>query len=250
MKHEDRRKIIEWLRSPRPWAEGVALYQEHGCNLRLKREFAFGETPLLREILADQLMALADITPRELTRSAKTVTTAVTSSYKPAPEPVKAAVKIREKFPFLNSPDCPDVLKVMVADMLTSYDAYKKAHAALQDMPDTATDETFSSCAATVENYLLNRKIWDVLEYYKEHHELPEGVEEKEATPEEEISKLSDLDLASKYRSAVTNEGKHRKRLEKILAAGDRDEKAESMVQYWGNRKKMLKEEIEKRKKK
>ena len=39
---------------------------------------------------------------------------------------VENVIRFRDRFPFLNSPDCPDVLKILVADMFTAYDLYLK----------------------------------------------------------------------------------------------------------------------------
>ena len=44
------------------------------------------------------------------------------STYSEAPETVRKAIRFREEFPFLRQPDCPDELKVLVADMFSAYD--------------------------------------------------------------------------------------------------------------------------------
>ena len=51
--------------------------------------------------------------------------------YKAAPETVTKMIRFREKFTFLNSPDCPDILKILVSDMFTAYGKYKEAFANL-----------------------------------------------------------------------------------------------------------------------
>ena len=56
--------------------------------------------------------------------------------YKAAPETVTKMIRFREKFTFLNSPDCPDILKILVSDMFTAYGKYKEAFARLEVTPD------------------------------------------------------------------------------------------------------------------
>lgn len=252
MDKKDKERIISWYQRGRKFLEGVQIYQELGCNLRLKREFAFGETPLLADTLKDQLLALAGMEEPEMVRfilRKETPRNAV-PVYPEADDSIKEIIRFRERFPFLKEENCPDQLKIMVADMFTAYDAYKEAHQVLLDNPDANADSAYAECKKAVENFKLNRDIWDILEYYKEHGSLPEGVEDKEQTPEEEIANLSDLDLSSKLKSAVANESKHKKAVRDAEQKGEKSEKSEIQLQYWSNRKKALKEEIEKRKKK
>ena len=249
MNQQDKEKIINWLKSRRDFAEGVAIYQKVGCNLRLKREFSFGETPLLAGVLAEQLMTLAGITETDLRRKA-VATPAPVTAYPPASDPVKEMIRFRDRYPFLRDEGCPDVLKVMVADMFTAYDSYKKAHERLSALrSDSEAEAAYEDCKATVDSYLANRRIWAVLDYYKEHGELPPDMQDEES-PDDEIARLSDLDLAGKLKSAVANESKHRKAVKAAQEKGEIDEKAESQLQYWSHRKAALREEIEKRKKK
>ena len=46
--------------------------------------------------------------------------------YKAAPETVTKMIRFREKFTFLNSPDCPDILKILVSDMFTAYGSIRR----------------------------------------------------------------------------------------------------------------------------
>lgn len=252
MNNSEKERIIEWYRRGCNFAEGVEIYQELGCNLRLKREFALGATPLLVDTLKDQLLYLAGIEEKEMNRliMQKRQAQAIKPAYPEAGESLKEILRIRDRFPFLKDENCPDQLKIMVADMFTAYDSYKEAHQALLDNPDTDAEGAYAECKKAVENFKLNRDIWDILEYYKEHGALPEGVEDKEQSPEEEIANLSDLDLSSKLKSAVANESKHKKAVREAEEKGEKSEKSEIQLQYWSNRKKALKEEIEKRKKK
>lgn len=58
------------------------------------------------------------------------------SKYSEAPETVRKAIRFREEFPFLRQPDCPDELKVLVADMFSAYDLYQESHRMLVETPD------------------------------------------------------------------------------------------------------------------
>ncbi len=73
---QDKRKVItEYLKGPRDYNEGVALYQRFGVNLMLKRRFVVDDTATTREILFDELRKIAGLTESEfaaLPRRAKT----------------------------------------------------------------------------------------------------------------------------------------------------------------------------------
>lgn len=83
---------------------------------------------------------------------------AARSKYAEAPEPVRKMIRFREKYPFLNSPDCPDVLKILVADMFTAYGNYKAAHARLQVLGDADSATAAADCETVVTEYLKTVK--------------------------------------------------------------------------------------------
>lgn len=144
-------KIIAYLSGPRPYREGIALYEEYGLNLMLKATFRRNtETDLLRATLMEELRKLAGISEtafRTMQRKAvdsphissasivvgeiKAEETAVNVPVTPVVENV---IRFRDRFPFLNSPDCPDVLKILVADMFTAYDLYLKTFRELEGL--------------------------------------------------------------------------------------------------------------------
>lgn len=65
----------------------------------------------------------------------------------------------------MRQPSCPAELKILVADMLTAYDNYRRDHDLLHQ---AGTKEEISSLSASVvENYLENRSIWEELAHYK-----------------------------------------------------------------------------------
>lgn len=173
------------------------------------------------------------------------------SKYAEAPEPVRKMIRFREKYPFLNDPECPDVLKVLVADMVTSYYRYKEAHARLQTFPDEEAAATLAECETVVTEYLKNREIWDELEYYKKNGAiLGKAAKFREMEAVEDFSKLSEIDLMKQLNSANANESKHRKSVNLAKEKGESNEKAEAALARWSARKTALQEEVARRKKK
>lgn len=77
----------------------------------------------------------------------------------------KQSVKLHDQFPFLEEDDCPDVYKILVADMVTAYRKYKAAHPRLFD--ELTADERLEAVKAIVVPYKENKLIWDELEHYQ-----------------------------------------------------------------------------------
>lgn len=176
---------------------------------------------------------------------------AARSKYAETPEPVRKMIRFREKYPFLTSPDCPDVLKVLVADMFTSYDNYKSAHARLQVLADDEAAAAVADCEKVVTEYLKNREIWDELEYYRENGAiLGKAAKFREAQAAEDLTALTDVDLISKLQSASVQESKNRKKVADAKAKGEENGKAAAALEYWSNYKQVLKTEVARRKKK
>lgn len=176
---------------------------------------------------------------------------AARSKYAETPEPVRKMIRFREKYPFLNSPDCPDVLKVLVADMFTSYDNYKSAHARLQILADDETAAAVADCEKVVTEYLKNREIWDELEYYRENGAiLGKAAKFREMEAAEDYTQLSEIDLMKKLQSANVNESKHRKAVNTAKEKGETNDRAEAALARWSATKKAIQEEVARRKKK
>jgi len=100
----------------------------------------------------------------------------VEEALKATPEDAKAGLKIREEFPFLNDADCPDKLKILVADRITAWNKYKEAHAAIlvhKETREVLSDKELYVLAPTaLENFDKNQAIWDELNHYNEHKEI------------------------------------------------------------------------------
>ena len=288
MTASEKQSIIDYLSGPREYPEGVAIYQKFGQNLRLKRVFATDDTQTTKEILFEELRKLAGLTEVEFARlprmaashkpaiNGKSATCIILddlkkipkddeaaltelaadleearSKYAEAPEPVRKMIRFREKYPFLNDPDCPDVLKVLVADMITSYYRYKEAHARLQTFPDEEAAATLADCESVITEYLKNREIWDELEHYKKTGTiLGKAAKFREMEAVEDFSKLSEIDLMKQLNSATANESKHRKTVNQAKEKGEPNEKAEAALTRWSARKAALQEEVARRKKK
>lgn len=323
MTPQQKQEIIAYLKGPRIYSEGVALYKKFGANLRLKREFSVEETSSLREILFEELRKLSGLTPVEFARlprvlSGKKVACVIVdepkkaespapdddrllelaeslgvsvdellsdefadrvqqmawteedneekearieeledeiqeirSKYAEAPEPVKKMIRFRERYPFLNSEDCPDILKILVADMFTAYGKYREAHARLAADNSADAIAAADDCRTVVEEYLKNREIWDELNYYKENGKiLGKAAKLREAPDPEDFTALSDVDLMGKLKSAQVQESKRRARIVSAMERGEVDEKEKEALEMWTSRKNRLKEELDRRKKK
>lgn len=176
---------------------------------------------------------------------------AARSQYAETPEPVRKMIRFREKYPFLNSPDCPDILKILVADLFTSYDNYKAAHARLQVLADDEAAAALVDCEKVVTEYLKNREIWDELEYYRGNGTiLGKAAKFREMEAAEDYTQLSEIDLMKKLQSANVNESKHRKAVNTAKEKGEPSERAEAALARWTAIKKALQEEVARRKKK
>lgn len=271
MEETKKREIRDWLAGPRVYEEGVQLYERYGNNLRMKKQFRFDPTATTRAMLVDELRRMAGLTEHELaalprrSHTARQAPPAVgtpnqggtqsigseTPEQPGKPVQLGKIVTLRERFPFLNSPDCPDVLKILVNDMITAHNGYKSAHARLVAMDDAATDESAADCETVVESYLANREMWRELEYYRDHGALlGKAAIFSKMQQREDLSALSDVDLIGKLRSAMVNTSKHKKKAEAAAAAGTPDEKAEASYRSWLTRKQELQEELDRRKKK
>ena len=264
-------KIKAYLQGPRPYQQGVDLFRQYGNNLMLKATFRrVPESETLRQTLYEELRKLAGLTEEEF-RSMKRFAVAPKgekTSSESVVEPVKVKLKIdvkpepvgspvvqkvirfRERFPFLNDADCPDVLKILVADMFTAYDTYVKTYNAIVDAPEDASNEEILLMAATtVENYLEDRAIFMELEHYRDNKELL-GAHPRvfAAIMAEDLSSKSDIELMKMARNSSTNVSKWKA---KVANATDEKEKqnAEKQLERWEKTKSVVKAELDKRKK-
>ena len=178
-----KKEILQYLKTDRSFSAGVALYMKYGINNAFKKTLNLqGETRLNKDLLLEELRKIAQIPQQEfnaiLNKPVEKPVLVVLKNDIPdvdpgetdirkveLPEMVKKSIKLRDEFPFLKNPECPNELKVLVADMLTNYDQYVLAHEEL--FTAEGNTEALAAVAATVENYIENRAIWDELNHYK-----------------------------------------------------------------------------------
>ena len=83
---------------------------------------------------------------------------------------------LREEFPFLNSPDCPQILYVVVGKRIATYNKHKELHAKLQEINEgklEVTPEEFKAITAECdEAFSENRALWDELNHYATTNEI------------------------------------------------------------------------------
>lgn len=248
--------VKQWLEGPRNYEEGVTLYLRYGQNRRLRYVFTHQTGSLVMDMLVEQLRIIAGISEtamrcmqrRAARASARSTALPAGKTSQQASGETMARIRFRERFPFLSDTDCPDVLKVAVADLFTAYGKYRDGHAALVAMTDDApSGQSLDLCRQVVDNYLTDRAIMAELDYYAKHHELlGEAAVVRRFIEQKGLDSLSDADLIKQRASAAANLSKAKKR----LAASDDDHQAAALLDKWTARKKAIDGEIEKRKKK
>lgn len=107
----------------------------------------------------------------------------VTKVFENAPDEVKTEIKFRDEFPFINDPDLPEELKILITDKFGHYYKFLDAHAELsnkvaqvfeenevtKEKTGELTDaEIFELAKKAVENFQSDQTIWLELNHYKE----------------------------------------------------------------------------------
>lgn len=174
--------IIDYLKTDRGFESGVELFKKFGTSLSFKlvlsrqgysdynhsllheelRKIAGLSTPEFETIMRRQLAPKSIISVKDaepVSSEEKTV------FIREIPEQIRKTIRLRDDFPFLDSPDCPQEFKILVHDMLTAYGQYVEGHKRLFEA--TTGEELQEIAASVVENYIENREIWDELNYYK-----------------------------------------------------------------------------------
>lgn len=250
------KEIADYLKGPRLYREGVALYAKFGTNRMLARRFALDESESTKEIMIEELRKLSGLSMAEMSalpRMAMTAHLSVTSlpdaqAMKPVSPDIQKKLRFRERFDFLAEPDCPNVLKLIVNDMFAALDRYRANHKKLVETADGNMMPMEAS--AVVDDYLFNRMAWRELEHYRTTRQLLGDLEDvRRVMNEDDPVSLSDLDLQKKLHSARTNLNKARKAVEIATAESDRDSAA-MRVAVWTDKLDRFKAEVERRKKK
>lgn len=261
MTQADKQEIISYLSGPRNYAKGVALYERHGFNRMFKRRFMLEETGCTRSMLAEELRKLAGLSEDEFRRLPRRTarpsvpmkrTDSVPEPEKsPVPAEAMKTIRLRERFPFLQEPSCPDLLKIIVADMLTAHESYLRAFGQLQELNPEDSAAGFRLASEVVESYLTDREAWAELEHYQNTGKiLGRAKRFLEMTEAEDLEALSDIDLIRKFNSAKANQSKRKKELKQAQEAGSDTTAAARALDRWTATRARIEAEIDARKKK
>jgi len=118
----------------------------------------------------------------------------------------KKRLVLRDEFPFLSEPNCPEELKVLVSDMITAHTRYMDGHEKLYHVVNKDNDTCFDAVQLVVENYLNNRKIWDELRYYRDNGKiLGEHEIFSRRNRTQELESMSAVELLKLYRNLPQN---------------------------------------------
>lgn len=174
-------KVESFLKHDRTFDGALKLYMQNGQRLSLKRTLNNqGYSEQNNGVLFEQLRIEAGISPEEfrllllqpVTPETKPeiVEAPVTAEEKEVfireiPEQIRKTIRLRDEFPFLADPKCPDEFKILVHDMINDYASYVENHKRLFEA--TTGEDLQEIAAAVVEDYLDNHEIWDELNHYK-----------------------------------------------------------------------------------
>lgn len=160
----------------------------------------------------------------------------VSNPYDGAEPEVKDGLKLRVEFPFLSEDDCPDKMKILVADKLTALEKYEAAHEQIQELKAIGSGDLsklFELGKKAVENWELNQLIYDELNYYQEHKEVlgnhPIFADEMLQKLVDVLSTQEAMKRQGNLRSYISRDTK---KLENIKDA-DKKAKAEAKLKEW-----------------
>lgn len=178
-------------------------------------------------------------------------------------------LKIRDEYPFLNDPNCPDEFKILVADKITAWREYARKHADLQlitgvdldseEIPDEEKEaakaafeampedekeaHVYELAKAAVADFQLNADIKKELDFYRESGRILGDLPQlNDLRIRQEIYDLSEAELVEMKLKAQKNASKAEKEIEK---KGD-SEGRQKRVHDWKLREKLATERLEK----
>ena len=89
---------------------------------------------------------------------------------------VDEAQPLRDEFPFLNSPDCPQLLYVVVGKKIAAYKSYQEKHELIQKIAakelEVTPEEQLEITAAAERAFNENRALYDELNHYAAKGEI------------------------------------------------------------------------------
>lgn len=147
------------------------------------------------------------------------------------PLKVKQSIKLREQFPFLREKECPDVLKLLVSDLITAYENYKEGRKKLFDSMTREEEEILAR--DIVDNFIANKEAFAELEHYKESgeilgaHPIFEDIKIKEG-----LKKLSADELSNKAGALRKNISTNKKKAGETEDAEDKAKYEQKVEDY------------------
>lgn len=116
---------------------------------------------------------------------------------------------LREEFPFLNDPKCPDVMYVVVGKRIAAYKTYQALHARLRQIEEgkleLPEDEKTALIAETEAYFSENRALWDELNHFNTTGEIL-GKHElfRQNQLQKEVDEMSNEELLKYIGSSAT----------------------------------------------
>lgn len=144
---------------------------------------------------------------------------------------------LRDDWPFLGDPDCPQELKILAADKITAMKGFARAHDRLYTC--TTSEEAYDTAMNCILFYCQNRKILSEFAYYKEHHTVLGRHEIFEETRRlRELRSAGILELVRRQKNLRTSINK----LKAKLRRGDRQDLEISRMELLSARERELSE--------
>lgn len=147
-----REEVIRWLQDGGDPDAGLAIMQKYGLKNDMLVRMVQANKAKNAKLLIDFLSRKCDV---------KYV---VPNTQQPSQ---RKQQNFRDEFQFLQSPDCPIELKILVTDKFSTFYKYKKLHARLFDC--TSLNECTETASELISSLKENRAIYAELNYYKQH---------------------------------------------------------------------------------
>lgn len=153
----------------------------------------------------------------------------------------KEGMKLRDIYPFLRDADCPDVLKILVADKITAFEEFVKAREELAKLEGTADFESMAKAAASaVENFELDILIHAELNYYSEHKEfLGNHPAFEDYNLQKKVNAYKAVELAKRQATLRANISRDTKKLD-AMKAGEKKDAFEAKLILWNKELKLI----------
>ena len=149
----------------------------------------------------------------------------------------KAGLSISVQYAFLREEDCPNELKVLVNDVITSYHNFRAAHTELYEkvvQPENTKlteDEIYEIAFGLLEDFEINREIHAELEHYAKTKEILGDHEIfADLKKSRELDALTAEQLMQKINNLKSNISKKKKKLEENQKLSEADKTELSKV--------------------